>query len=712
MQTGPPSNLRDLFAIDSDRPPVPLEEVESIESIMCRFNTGAMSLGALSRECHETLAIAMNRINGKSNSGEGGEDTSRLWALGDVDEHGKSAKFPHLKGLVQGDEISSAIKQIASGRFGVTPYYLATASQLEIKVSQGAKPGEGGQLPGPKVSGYIATVRGAKEGVPLISPPPHHDIYSIEDLAQLIFDLKAINPAAMVSVKLVAEPGIGTVAAGVAKAGADVVQVSGHDGGTGAASLSSIKHAGSPWELGLSETHRVLTECQLRDLVTVRVDGGMRTGRDVVIGALLGAEEFGFGTLAMVAAGCVMARVCHLNSCPVGVTTQRPELREKFPGQPEHVVNYLAMVAEETRALLADLGLKSVDEAVGQARHMVKDRVDSGVTKTDGLVTTFMTDLPDTFEPPSYPNVKTARLNFEGADMWDDEVMKMPEVQAVMDAGKGEVTLELDVISTDRTVGTRISGELVRRRVNKAAEKGQSPAEVKLNLHLSGSVGQSFGAFLSDGISMHLKGEANDYVGKGMGGGTISIRAPDTATFNEGISDHIILGNTCLYGATQGKLFAAGGAGERFGVRNSGVDTVVEGAGDHLCEYMTGGSVVVLGKTGRNIGAGMTGGLAYVLDVQAAADGLPLEKDLIMLNTGSVRAGRIVSQAGAEKLHSLVEEHARLTGSGKAQYVLDNWEAVLPRFWQLVPNTEEENVHVKMEEPKEEKAEKKAPVMA
>jgi glutamate synthase (ferredoxin) len=668
LQGRPLTALRDLLDFKSDRPSIPLEEVESAADIVKRFCTGGMSLGALSREAHEVLAIAMNRIGGKSNSGEGGEDPVRFKVLDDVDETGHSSLLPHLKGLRNGDTASSAIKQVASGRFGVTPEYLMSARQIEIKIAQGAKPGEGGQLPGTKISSYIATLRRSKPGVTLISPPPHHDIYSIEDLAQLIFDLHQINPKAQVSVKLVAEIGIGTVAAGVAKANADIIQISGHDGGTGASPLSSIKHAGAPWELGLTEVHRVLMENQLRDRVVLRVDGGIKTGWDVMMGALMGAEEFGFGSIAMIAEGCIMARICHTNNCPVGVTSQREDLRKRFPGTPEHVVNFFLFVAEEVRSLLARLGYRSLSEVIGRA-DLLKTRDSVKLTKTQSLNLDVLTKLPNTQEQRDWLNHETVHSN---GHVLDDELLSDSEIQAAIQ-NQGTVTKSIDVVNTDRTIGARLSGAI-------AKQYGNTGFEGQITLNFKGSVGQSFGAFILPGMTLNLEGEANDYVGKGMHGGEIAIKPPAAANYEA--SENVIVGNTCLYGATGGTLFANGQAGERFAVRNSKAQAVIEGAGDHCCEYMTGGVIVVLGRTGRNVGAGMTGGLAYFLDEDGT---FPTH-----VNPEIVKVQRVVTPAGEQQLKGLIEAHVDRTGSPKAQRILANWSEYLPQFWQVVPPSEKE----------------------
>ncbi|PSN19724.1 glutamate synthase large subunit [filamentous cyanobacterium CCP5] len=662
----PLTALRDLLEFESDRQPIALEAVEPAEAIMQRFCTGGMSLGALSREAHEVLAIAMNRIGGKSNSGEGGEDDTRFKVLSDVDEQGRSGLFPHLRGLKNGDTASSAIKQVASGRFGVTPEYLMNAKQIEIKVAQGAKPGEGGQLPGKKVSEYIATLRKSKPGVTLISPPPHHDIYSIEDLAQLIFDLHQINPEAGVSVKLVSEIGIGTVAAGVAKANADVIQISGHDGGTGASPLSSIKHAGVPWELGLTEVHQVLMANELRDRVTLRVDGGLKTGWDVIMGALMGAEEFGFGSIAMIAEGCIMARVCHTNNCPVGVASQKEELRKRFTGIPEHVVNFFFFIAEEVRSVLARLGYRSLSELTGRA-DLLKPRPNITLTKTAALDLSVLTNLPDVRADRGWLDHGPVHSN---GPVLDDQLLADADIQAAI-ANQGSVEKTFSLVNTDRTVGARVAGEIAKRY-------GNSGFEGQLNLSFTGSAGQSFGAFNLPGMVLTLEGEANDYVGKGMHGGELIIKPPANAAYEP--AENVIVGNTCLYGATGGTLFALGQAGERFAVRNSKGQAVIEGAGDHCCEYMTGGTIVALGKVGRNVGAGMTGGLAYFLDEDGS---FPTK-----VNPEIVKVQRVLTEAGEAQLKGLIEAHAAHTGSQKAQRILEDWNAYLPQFWQVVPPSE------------------------
>src|SRR3989475_1088740 len=574
--------LRGMFDFQPAGKPVPLEEVEPAANIVKRFATVAMSFGSISKEAHETLAIAMNRIGGKSNTGEGGEDEARL------------------KPDANGDRRRSAIKQVASARFGVTTNYLINADDLQIKIAQGAKPGEGGQLPGHKVDEFIARVRHSIPGVGLISPPPHHDIYSIEDLAQLIYDLKNANPRARISVKLVAEVGVGTVAAGVAKAHADVVLISGHDGGTGASPQTSIKHAGAPWELGLAETHQVLVQNNLRSRIVVQTDGQLKTGRDVVIAALLGAEEYGFATSALIVSGCIMMRVCHLNTCPVGVATQDPVLRQKFTGKPEYIVNYFRMIAEEVREFMAKLGFRTVDEMVGR-----RDKLDTRqaiehwkAKKLDLSPILYMPAVPD--------HVITRRVHYQDHGLQSAlENLLLPLAKDALDHKK-PVELELPISNANRTVGTILGSEITRRY------GGQGLPEGTIQIRFTGSAGQSFGAFIPKGLSLTLEGDANDYFAKGLSGGRIVVFPPAASTFNA--EEQIIIGNVSLYGATSGETFIRGVAGERFAVRNSGAIAVVEGVGDHGCEYMTGGRVVVLGQTGRNFAAGMSGGIGYVID--------------------------------------------------------------------------------------------------
>jgi glutamate synthase (ferredoxin) len=665
LENRPVTALRDLLQLRKAAAPLPIEQVESIESICSRFCTGGMSLGALSREAHEVLAVAMNRIGGKSNSGEGGEDPARFHRLNDVDGEGHSATLPTIRGLRNGDTACSAIKQIASGRFGVTPEYLRSGRQLEIKVAQGAKPGEGGQLPGPKVDAYIAWLRNSKAGVALISPPPHHDIYSIEDLAQLIHDLHQVHPAAKVSVKLVAEIGIGTIAAGVAKANADVIQISGHDGGTGASPLSSIKHAGSPWELGLTEVHRSLLENGLRHRVLLRADGGLKTGWDVVIAALLGAEEYGFGSVAMIAEGCIMARVCHTNNCPVGVATQKEALRRRFTGLPEHVVNFFLYVAEEVRQLLSVLGVASLEELIGRTELLQARSV--ALAKTTALDLSCLLDpIAQAADRSWLHHDVTAHGN---GPILEDGLLADPALMAAIE-GHGRLERTLAIVNTDRSVGARIAGEIAERH-------GNTGFTGQLDLTFEGAAGQSFGAFLLQGMHVRLVGEANDYVGKGINGGRITVVPPSGG---KDPGSKVILGNTCLYGATGGELYALGRAGERFGVRNSGALTVVEGAGDHCCEYMTGGVVVVLGSTGRNVAAGMTGGVAFLLDEEGN-----LER---RINRETVAIEALSTPEQEALLKPLLEAYLEATGSDRAAQVLTNWPRWKSRFKLLVPPSE------------------------
>ncbi|KAL2642870.1 hypothetical protein R1flu_010457 [Riccia fluitans] len=666
LATRPVNVLRDLLELKSDRAPISVGKVEPVSSIFERFCTGGMSLGAISRETHEAIAIAMNRIGGKSNSGEGGEDPVRWRHLDDVRD-GYSPTLPHLKGLQNGDTATSAIKQVASGRFGVTPTFLANAEQLEIKVAQGAKPGEGGQLPGKKVSGYIAVLRNSKAGVPLISPPPHHDIYSIEDLAQLIYDLHQVNPKAKVSVKLVAEAGIGTVASGVAKANADIIQISGHDGGTGASPISSIKHAGGPWEMGLTETQQTLLNNGLRERVTLRVDGGFKSGVDVVLAAAMGADEFGFGSIAMIATGCVMARICHTNNCPVGVASQREELRARFPGVPADLVNYFLYVAEEVRGILAKLGYEKLDDIIGRV-DLLKLR-DVGLTKTQHVDMSYILSYVG-LPKMSSTDIRKQPVHSNGPVL-DDILLADREIEEAIKEEK-EAQKKVKIYNVDRSVCGRIAGRIAKQHGDGFAGR--------LDLTFEGSAGQSFACFLTQGMNIRLIGEANDYVGKGMAGGEVVIVPQNDAKF--AAEDATIAGNTCLYGATGGQFFARGKAGERFAVRNSSAEAVIEGCGDHCCEYMTGGCVVSLGKVGRNVGAGMTGGLAYFLD----------EDDTFTskVNKEIVKMQRVIAPAGQQLLRRLIQSHVDKTGSARGKLVLENWEKYLPMFWQLVPPSEED----------------------
>ncbi|MBF0304028.1 MAG: glutamate synthase large subunit [Alphaproteobacteria bacterium] len=665
--------LRGLFELKSAETPVPLDEVESVDSILKRFATGAMSFGSISFEAHSTLAIAMNRIGGRSNSGEGGEEPERF------------APMPN------GDSMVSRIKQVASGRFGVTTEYLVNATDIQIKMAQGAKPGEGGQLPGHKVDRTIARVRHSTPGVGLISPPPHHDIYSIEDLAQLIFDLKNVNPAARISVKLVSEVGVGTVAAGVAKAHADHVTISGFDGGTGASPLTSIKHAGSPWEIGLAETHQTLVLNRLRGRIAVQVDGGLRTGRDVVIGALLGADEFGFATAALIAEGCIMMRKCHLNTCPVGVATQDPELRKKFPGKPEHVINFFRFIAEDVREHMAGMGFRTFDEMIGRSDRLDMSRAIAH-WKSGGL--DFSRVL---HKPPPGPGVAIRNCEAQEHGLESALDRELIEKAAPALADGSPVVISASVRNVNRTVGAMLSGEVAKRYGHKGLP------DDTIAIRLDGTAGQSFGAFLSRGVSLELAGEANDYVGKGLSGGRVVIHPPPDSPIKA--EDNIIVGNTVLYGAIAGECYFRGVAGERFAVRNSGAVAVVEGVGDHGCEYMTGGVVVVLGPTGRNFAAGMSGGVAYVLDEKgdfelrcnlAMVDLQPIADEADKLEErdhqggdlefhGLVDVMRDMTRFDAVRLRFLIENHLHYTDSARARAILDNWEAHLPKFVKVMP---------------------------
>ena len=638
------ATLRGLFTLRPAAEPLPLEEVEPVESILKRFATGAMSYGSISSEAHETLAIAMNRLGGKSNTGEGGEDSARY--------------TPDANG----DQRRSAIKQVASGRFGVTSEYLVNADDIQIKMAQGAKPGEGGQLPGFKVYPWIAKVRYSTPGVGLISPPPHHDIYSIEDLAQLIHDLKNANRRARINVKLVAEVGVGTVAAGVSKAHSDVVLISGHDGGTGASAQTSIKHAGVPWELGLAETQQVLVLNDLRDRIVVQVDGQMKTGRDVVIAALLGAEEYGFSTAPLVVSGCIMMRVCHLDTCPVGVATQNPELRKRFSGQPEFVENYFRFVAEEVRELMAEMGFRTVDEMIGRSDHL---DVEGAVAhwKAKGLDLSAILHQPDVA-----PTVgrRCVREQDHGLDKaLDNELIR--QAQPALEQG-APVEITSPIRNINRTVGTMLGAELTRRW------GAAGLPDDTIRIQFTGTAGQSFGAFVPRGISMTIAGDANDYFGKGLSGGRLAVYPPPQSPFVP--EENIIIGNVALYGATGGALFARGVAGERFCVRNSGAHAVVEGIGDHGCEYMTGGRAVILGRTGRNFAAGMSGGVAYVLDVEGDFEH--------RCNPGMVDLESLTDEDAAF-VRQLVGRHVELTGSTPGRQVLDDWAAFRPRFVKVMP---------------------------
>ena len=668
--------LRGMFRIktaeEMGRKPIPLDQVEPAKDIVKRFSTGAMSFGSISREAHATLAIAMNRIGGKSNTGEGGEESDRY------------------KPLPNGDSMRSKIKQVASGRFGVTAEYLMNADMMQIKMAQGAKPGEGGQLPGHKVDAVIAKVRHSTPGVGLISPPPHHDIYSIEDLAQLIYDLKNVNPAADVSVKLVSEVGVGTVAAGVSKARADHVTIAGFEGGTGASPLTSIKHAGSPWEIGLAETQQTLVLNRLRGRIAVQVDGGVRTGRDVVVGALLGADEFGFATAPLIAAGCIMMRKCHLNTCPVGVATQDPVLRARFQGKPEHVINFFFFVAEEVREYMAALGFRSFAEMIGQTEILDKSQaIDHW--KAKGL------DFTRIFHKPEVPP-EVAVYNSERQDHGLDKVLDRKLIELAREAieEKKPVKLDLPIRNLNRTAGAMLSGEIAKRYGHAGLP------EDTIWVSFKGSAGQSFGAWLAHGVTLDLVGEGNDYVGKGLSGGRIIVRPPENSAIVPEKS--IIVGNTVLYGAISGECYFRGIAGERFAVRNSGAIAVVEGTGDHGCEYMTGGVVVVIGPTGRNFAAGMSGGIAYVLDEEgdferrcnlAMVDLEPIPSENQVMERSRHQTGDLESHGlvdvtdmtrfDEERLYQLIENHLHYTGSARAKAILDDWASYLPKFVKVMP---------------------------
>ncbi|ASK35269.1 glutamate synthase large subunit [Alcanivorax sp. N3-2A] len=640
----PVATLRDLLKLRDDVSAIELDQVEPIEDILPRFDSAGMSLGALSPEAHEAIATAMNRLGGRSNSGEGGEDPARF-----------------------GTERVSKIKQIASGRFGVTPHYLVNAEVLQIKIAQGAKPGEGGQLPGGKVNALIARLRHSVPGVTLISPPPHHDIYSIEDLAQLIFDLKQVNPEALVSVKLVSEPGVGTVASGVAKAYADLITISGYDGGTAASPLTSIRYAGSPWELGLSEAHQALRANDLRDKIRLQTDGGLKTGLDVIKAAILGAESFGFGTVPMIVLGCKYLRICHLNNCATGVATQREDLRqEHFIGAPEMLINYFTFVAREVRELLAALGVNSLAELIG--RTDLLERIEGSTDKQKRL------DLTPMLRNDHIPADKPTHCQVARNEPFDKGLLNakmVEEMQTAVESRSGG-SFHYTITNCDRSVGATVSGQIARHHGN----LGMDSAPIRVRF--TGTAGQSFGVFNAGGLHMYLEGDANDYVGKGMAGGKLVIRPPKGSPFKT--QDTAIVGNTCLYGATGGKLFASGTAGERFGVRNSGANAVVEGAGDHCCEYMTGGCVTVLGRTGHNFGAGMTGGFAYVLDE---------DNDFFdRVNPELIELHRISSESTESHrshLRHVIHEFVDETGSEWGQHILDNFDAISRRFWLVKP---------------------------
>jgi glutamate synthase domain-containing protein 2/glutamate synthase domain-containing protein 3 len=666
--------LRGLMKLKTIPRPISIEEVEPAAEIVKRFATGAMSFGSISTEAHETLAIAMNRIGGKSNTGEGGEDEARF------------IRLPN------GDSRRSAIKQVASGRFGVTANYLVNADELQIKIAQGAKPGEGGQLPGHKVDAEIARVRHSIPGVGLISPPPHHDIYSIEDLAQLIYDLKNVNPKARISVKLVAEVGVGTVAAGVSKAHADLVLISGYDGGTGASPLTSLKHAGIPWELGLAETQQVLVMNDLRSRIRVQVDGKLQTGRDVVIATLLGAEEFGFSTAPLIAMGCIMMRKCHLNTCPVGIATQNPALRKKFAGTPENVINFFFYIAEEVREWMAKMGFRKIEEMVGRVDMLEMDNAVSH-WKARGL------DFSSILYNPQVPGRVGRRCTIaqdHGLHEALDNTL-IEQTRAAIQNGT-RVDLAMPIRNVHRTVGAMLSGEIARKH----GAQGLPPDTV--NIRFEGSAGQSFGAFLASGVTLTLEGDANDYVGKGLSGGQIIVHPPKNSTFAP--EENILVGNTVLYGATTGYAFFNGVAGERFAVRNSGATTVVEGVGDHACEYMTNGTVVVLGKTGRNFAAGMSGGIALVYDPQG-------EFLRVRCNKAAVDLEPIFEPEDARLLESLMRKHLALTSSPLAQRILERWPENLRHFVKVFPHEYKRILGVRTAKPLEIETEVKLePVLA
>ena len=666
-------NIRNLFKIKWAEIPVPIDEVESVTDIIKRFATGAMSFGSISYEAHTTLAIAMNRMGGKSNTGEGGEERERYAPI------------------ENGDSMRSAIKQVASGRFGVTTEYLINADDIQIKMAQGAKPGEGGQLPGHKVDKVIARVRHSTPGVGLISPPPHHDIYSIEDLAQLIFDLKSVNPKARISVKLVSEVGVGTVAAGVSKAHADHVTISGYDGGTGASPVTSIKHAGSPWEIGLAETHQTLVLNKLRGRIAVQVDGGLRTGRDVIIGALLGADEFGFATGPLIAEGCIMMRKCHLNTCPVGVATQDPELRKRFTGKPEHIINYFHFIAKEVRQIMAKLGFRTMNEMIGQSNRLDMNPAIEHY-KAKGLDYSKLLYQPEV----------DANVAIYNSERQDHELEKSIDHQWIKQAksaidDKQPVKINTVIHNYNRTAGAMLSGEVAKTYGNEGLP------DDTIHIKAIGTAGQSFGAFLAKGVTLELEGDGNDYVGKGLSGGRIIIYPPTSSPLIA--EQNIIAGNTVLYGATDGECFLRGVGGERFAVRNSGAIAVIEGAGDHCCEYMTGGVVVVLGDTGRNFAAGMSGGIAYVLDENhnfeircnlsmVELEPITDEDDAIEIHDhqggdlethGLVKFLHDMTRYDAIRLKTLIEKHHHYTNSGRAKIILDQWEQYLPKFVKVMP---------------------------
>jgi glutamate synthase (NADPH/NADH) large chain len=639
-----PQFLRGCITFKKGKP-IPIEEVEPEEMILKRFVTGAMSFGSISKEAHEALGIAMNAIGGRSNTGEGGEDAERFKTKPD----GTSAR--------------SAIKQVASGRFGVTTNYLVNADEIQIKVAQGAKPGEGGQLPGHKIDKIIAKLRHSTPGITLISPPPHHDIYSIEDLAQLIFDLKCTNPKARISVKLVSEKGVGTIAAGVAKAHADSITVSGCEGGTGASPASSIKYAGLPMELGISEVQQTLVINNLRDRVVLQTDGQLKTGRDIVYAGLLGAEEFGFATAALIVLGCVMMRKCHLNTCPVGVATQNPELRKRFIGKSEYVINYFHFLAKEVREILADLGFRKFEEIIGRT-DLLEQRKDITHWKASKLDLSKILYRPE--ESSKFATRFVAYQKHKIDDIMDHDLIKLSN-KAIKNQEK--VWISKEITNTDRSVGAMLSGEITRHYGENALPDGTIVCKFK------GSAGQSYGAFLVKGIQFEMEGDTNDYLGKGLSGGRIVVVPPKESSFRP--AENIIVGNTVLYGATSGEAYIRGVAGGRFCVRNSGAIAVVEGIGDHGCEYMTGGRVVVLGKTGRNFAAGMSGGIAYVLDVEGNFD--------YFCNKGMVELSPVGDKEDLLELQKMISNHHLYTRSELAEQILVSWEEHLPRFIKVIP---------------------------
>ena len=655
-------NLRGLMDIKFPKKGINIDEVESVDSIVKRFKTGAMSYGSISKEAHETMAIAMNMLHGKSNSGEGGEDEDRLTVGAD------------------GKNRCSAIKQVASGRFGVTSRYLVSAQEIQIKMAQGAKPGEGGHLPGKKVYPWIAKTRLSTPGVSLISPPPHHDIYSIEDLAQLIYDLKNANKNARISVKLVSEAGVGTIASGVAKAGAQVILISGYDGGTGAAPRSSIHNAGLPWELGLAEAHQTLIMNGLRNKVVIETDGKLMRGRDVAIAAMLGAEEFGFATAPLVTMGCVMMRVCNLDTCPVGIATQNPELRKRFTGKPEYVVNFMRFIAQELREYMAKLGVKTVDELVGRTDFLEQKQVEGSGRSAEVNLSAILNN-PYIKEAGKIQYNKKNVYNFELEKTVDEKVL-IKKFASALESGQKR-SVEVDVTNTDRALGTLLGAEITRRF-------GETLEEDTYTVKCHGAGGQSFGAFIPKGLTLELVGDSNDYFGKGLSGGKLIVYPQAGATYKE--DENIIVGNVALYGATSGKAFINGVAGERFCVRNSGATAVVEGCGDHGCEYMTGGRVVVLGGTGKNFAAGMSGGIAYVLDEDTS-----LYK---RVNKQLVSMEPVTDKYDVLELKEIITEHVAYTNSKKGKEVLDNFGEYLPMFKRIVPHDYKKmmNKIVQMEE--------------